>query len=57
MFNNYTTIPTDYVIAYYLDWNWNNTDWTNNATATNAVWIKSDKLYQNQCLSWGLVHL
>ena len=51
--NNYTTIPTDYVRAYYLDWNWNNTDWTNNATATNALWIKSDKLYQNQCLSWG----
>lgn len=53
MFNNYKKIPTDYVRAYYLDWNGNSTTWTNNATVTNWTWIKSDKLYQAQCLSWG----
>lgn len=50
---NFTTIPTDYVRFFLMDWNGNNITWSNNATVTNATWTTSSFSYIKQQLSWG----
>lgn len=50
---NETTIPTDYVRFFPMDWNGNNITWSNNATVTNATWTTSSFSYIKQQLSWG----
>ncbi len=42
----YETIPRDGLVAeYLLDWNANDTAWSNNWTATNVTWVNADRGY------------
>ena len=49
---NYTTIPTDYVRFYPMDWNWIDSAWNANATITNWTFTSSSFSYISDQLDW-----
>jgi len=52
MKRNNTFIPRDNLVAeYLLDWNANDTAWSNNWTATDITRVDGDRWYVNQCAS------
>ena len=52
LINLWNTIPTDFTRGYLFNWDWNSTTWSNNSTVTNWTWVKTERMYQSQCLSW-----
>ena len=51
---NNTAIPRDWLVAeYLLDWNANDTAWSNNWTATNVTWVWTERWYISNCASFN----
>lgn len=50
----YTTIPRDWLVwEWLLDWNANDTAWTNNWTETDITYVWAERWYVNQCASFN----